>query len=521
AGVSSIDVDFDYLGSKDGTYGEARLATATILAINWNQFLVYPQAADIAKTEFAPSLVLPGADWTAETALLQPARHGNVVSFAPVTLERLVDSPLDAGTAFRKFTLLDAGGFTNEIDAFADRPAQLELDRAPLAGFRAIVGEMDAIYGARHWTNYHFLLTLSDELPGNGVEHTSSSDDGTDGDGFTDDEGIVGTAGLLSHEFNHSWDGKYRRPADLATNNFQVPEQTELLWIYEGMTQFYGDLVPTRAGLWKAEHYRDVLANVYASEDHEPGRLVRPLADTAAAAPFLYSAPRSFGGERRSAGDFYVEGELMWLDVDGMLGTLSHGSKSLDGFARGFFGIRNTPPEVNPYTYDQFVAALTAYAPYDWDAYFKTRVYAIAPHPPDPFERLGWKIVYTDRKNAAEEEQQKHRHALDARYSIGFSASDKGVVSDVLAGSPASKGGLGVGDTIVAVDDREFAGDDFEDELKTDEHTTAPMAFLVKRGHVFRNVSIDYHGGPKHPHLVRIDGVPDGLAAIVAPHRSP
>jgi predicted metalloprotease with PDZ domain len=518
-GSAAVDVDFDYLGSKDGTYGEARLATATILAINWNQFLLYPQNADIAKTVVTPTIVLPGSEWTAETALPLPVRSGNRISYAPATLERLVDSPLDAGTAFRRFTLLDAGGFTNEIDAFADRDSQLELDPKKLAGFKAIVAEMDAIYGARHWTNYHFLLTVSDEMPGNGVEHGSSSDDGVEGNGLTEPEGVAGTAGLLSHEFNHSWDGKYRRPADLATNNFQVPEQTELLWIYEGMTQFYGDLVPTRAGLWTQERYRGELASVYEYEDRRPGRLSRPLIDTAAAAPFLYSAPRSYGAERRSAGDFYVESELMWLDVYAELQELSHGTKSLDGFAHRFFGIENTPPVVNPYTYEQFVAALTAYQPYDWDAYFKARVYAVTPHPPNPFERLGWKLVYVEARNASDKARQARRASIDAADSLGVTGNDKGLVSDVITGSPAAKGGLGVGDTIVAVDGREFSIDVLEQELKSTKTSRAPLGLIVKRGKIFRIVSIDYHDGPRHPTLERIDGVPDRLSPILAARR--
>ncbi len=520
AGATALTIDYDYLGSKDGTYGEARLATNAILAINWNQFVLYPQHASIATTIVQPAIVLPGADWTAETALPGPVRTGNTIAFAPATLERFIDSPLDAGTVFKRFTLLDEGGFTNEIDAFADRPSELELAPKKLDGFKAIVAEMDAIYGARHWKNYHFLLTLSDEMPGNGVEHTSSSDDGTGGDGLTDADGIAGTAGLLSHEFNHSWDGKYRRPADLATDNYQVPEQTELLWIYEGMTQFYGDLVPTRAGLWTAERYRDALATVYASEDHEPGRDTRPLLDTAAGAPFLYGAPRSLSGERRTAGDFYVEGELLWLDVYGKLEELSKGSKSLDGFAHRFFGIENTPPGVLPYTYAQFVAALSAYQPYDWDAYFKTRVYEIAPHPPNPFERLGWKIVYTAVPNSTEMERAKARHSLDAAFSLGIVGNDKGVLSDVLQGSPAAKAGLGYGDTIVAVDNREYSSEELTTALKTAQTSSAPIALIVKHNGIFRTVSIAYHDGPRYPHLVRIEGTPDGLSAIIAPHRA-
>ena len=208
------------------------------------------------------------------------------------------------------------------------------------------------------------------------------------------------------------------------------------------------------------------------------------------------------------------------LDVYGKLLDLSNGKKSLDGFARVFFGIRNTPPEVNPYTYQQFVAALTAYQPYDWDAYFKAHVYAVAPHPPDGFERLGWKVVYTDEQSAAAKERARSRHSFDARYSIGISASSNGTISDVFTDSPAAKAGLAPSDTIVAIDNREFSADDFDEDLKAAQKTTAPMVLIVKRGHIFRTVMLDYHGGPKYPHLVRIEGVPDRLTAILAAHRA-
>jgi predicted metalloprotease with PDZ domain len=520
AGVASLELAYDYLGSANGTYGEARLASATMLAINWNQFLLYPQDGDITTLMVAPTPVLPGSDWVAETALPAPVRSGSRVSYAPATIERLVDSPLDAGNVFRRFMLLDAAGFTNEIDAFADRSEQLDMSATSLAGFKAIVGEMDAIYGARHWQHYHFLLTVSDVFPGNGVEHGSSSDDGNEGNALTEPTGVVGTAGLLAHEFNHSWDGKYRRPAGMAVNNFQVPERTELLWIYEGMTQFYGDLVPVRAGLWKADYYRDTLAAVYASEDHQPGRLVRPLADTAIAAPFLYRAPRTLTAERRTAGDFYVEGELLWLDVDAKLAAASGGTKSLDGFCRTFFGMENTPAMVNPYTYDQFVAALQAYQPYDWDAYFRSRVYAIAPHPPNPFEPLGWRVTYDDAPNVAMQESQMRRHSINAAFSLGLNADSMGRLTEAITGSPAAKAGLGVGDEIVAVNSRAYSPEVLMDIIKAAEHSTAPIVMIVKRNDLFRTVSIDYHGGLRYPHLTRVEGTPDGLTAIMAAHRA-
>jgi predicted metalloprotease with PDZ domain len=519
-GVSSVDAAFDFLGSKDGTYGEARLATSTILAINWNQFLLYPQHADIGSTMFTPTIVLPGPDWTAETALSGPVKSGNSFTYATTSLERLVDSPLDAGTVTKQFMLLDKDGFTNEIDAFADRPSQLELSDENLAKFKNIPSEMDAIYGARHWTHYHFLLTVSDVMPGNGVEHTSSSDDGAGADALTDDKALLGTSGLLSHEFNHSWDGKYRRPADLATTNFQVPEGTDLLWIYEGMTQFYGDVVPTRSGFWTPERFRESIAGTYASLDHEAGRHVRPLSDTAASAPFLYGAPRTLTSQRRTSGDFYGEGELLWLDVDARIGAMSNGTKSLDGFCKTFFGIANTPPEVNPYTYDDFITALNAYAPYDWKGYFNAKVFSVAEHPPSPFEALGWKLVYTDKPNEVSGARTARAHGFDAMYSLGTRGSGDGKLGDVIPGSPAAKAGLGVGDTIVAVDDREFSSDELTTEMKADVKSGDSLRLIVKRDGIFRDVTIQYHDGPKYPHLVRIDGTPDKLAEILAPHRA-
>jgi len=520
AGVDAVNVDFDFLGNGGGTYGESRLATSTILAVNWNQFLLYPARADISKVMFAPTIVLPSAQWIAQTALPEPRVSGNRVSYAPATLERLVDSPLDAGTAYKQFVLLDKNGFTNEVDAFADRPSQFALAPKNLDGLKNIVGEMDAIYGARHWRHYHFLLTISDAMPGNGVEHTSSSDDGSDGNALTDPGDFMRTAGLLSHEFNHSWDGKYRRPADLATDNFQVPEQTELLWIYEGMTQFYGNLVPTRAGIVPHDLFRELLASDYASEDRQPGRRVRPLIDTAAAAPFLYLAGRAFGNERRTAGDFYVEGEMLWLDVAARLDAMSHGTKSLDGFCHRFFGIENTAPMVNPYTYAQFVAALDAYAPYDWDGYFKARVYTVTAHPPSGFERLGWRLEYSDVPNKIGVIIAKVAHNIDAADSLGIVGNAKGELSDVLTGSPAARGGLGIGDTIVAIEGREFSADVLDDEVKAAKGRTAPIVMIVKKNALYRTVSIDYHGGNRYPHLVRIPGTPDRLEALAAPHRA-
>ncbi|MDQ2681612.1 MAG: M61 family peptidase [Candidatus Eremiobacteraeota bacterium] len=518
-GADSIDIRFDYLGSPGGTYSEARLATSTILTINWNQYLFYPANADIRAVTVKPSVILPGRAWIAQTALPDPVRTGDTIAFAPATLERLVDSPLDAGTVFKKLLLYDKDGVSFEIDIFADRPEDLEIPAKTVTAFKNLVPEMLAIYTYRHWNHYHALLTVSDVMPGNGVEHTSSSDDGDGADYLTNPKTFVGGADLLVHEFNHSWDGKYRRPFGLATWNFQVPEETNLLWVYEGMTQFYGDLVSFRTGLRPAKNYPDFLAGVYASLDHEPGRATRPLIDTASSAPFLYDAPRTYSSQRRTAGDFYSEGELLWLDVDATLHHLSGNKRSLDGFATIFFGVKNTLPTVNTYTYEQLVSALDAYQPYDWNAYFQRHVYSVSLHPPSPFEALGWRLTYTDKPNSWEKLTGNRRGFLDLRYTLGLRGGKTGDITDVLYGTPAANAGMGIGDKIIAVNGFEFDADVLNDAITAAKTSHKPIALLIEHTKRFRTVNLDYHGGLRYPHLVRITGTPDLLSAIVAPHR--
>jgi len=517
--AAAVNGLFERLASVDGGFGEARFATSNIIAVNWNQVLMYPAGSNVGTTMFRPTIVLPDKSWSFGTALPEPLAKGSVVSFAPATLERLVDSPLDAGKNMRVFTLLDADGFTNELDAFADRPAELEASDETIRGLKNLIVEMDTLYGYRHWRNYHFLLTISDTLPGVGVEHGSSSDDGNDGSALTKDDGIADTAGLLAHEFNHSYNGKYRRPADLATPNFQDPEETDLLWIYEGMTQLYGDVIPARAGIWKPDYIRENFASSYATEDSESGRLTRSLFDISASAPFLYAASGSLSSQRRSAGDFYIEGELLWLDVDARLDALSSGEKSLDGFCKLFFGIKNTPPEVNPYTYEEFVRALDSYEHDDWNAYFQTRVYAATPHPPNPFEAMGWKLVYTAKSNNFAMARAKRLHRLDVRYSLGISGSTTGVVGDVLLGSAAANAGVAYKDAIVAVDEREFTPVVLDEEIQIAAKRPEPIRLLLKRDGVFRSVSVDYHGGLRYPHLERVATRPDRLTPFIAAHR--
>ncbi len=521
AGVSSLDVSFDFLGSSVGQYSSARLASPTTMVLTWNKVLLAPYVADYRTLQVAPSIRLPGADWQFGTALTVASQQGADVTFAPVSEEMLIDSPLDAGINVRKFPLGAINGAPVELDVFGDTQAEVDANDGTIGKFRNLVAEMRALYGARHFNHYTFLLTVSDVLPGEGVEHHQSSDDGTDGEFLIDPPASLARDGdLLPHEFNHSWDGKYRRPADLATPNLQVPMQDDLLWVYEGMTQFYGELQAERSGLWTKQQWLDSLAGTYAYLDSTTGRLTRPLLDTAVSGPFLYGAGRTWESMRRSV-DFYPEGELMWLEADVTIQRLSRGRRSIDDFARAFFGRTDTGPIVLTYTRDDVIAALNAVQPYDWRTFFAQRVDAIAPHPPDPFDAAGWHVVFAPEETAFAKLQGGRRRSLDARYSLGVSAQSDGTIADVIAGLPAAKAGLSVGQKIVAIDGR-AAGRDMQDQLdtalKAAQHGPA-LHLLVVGGDVYREYAIDYHGGPRFPRLERVGGTPDLLSAIAASRR--
>ncbi len=459
---------------------------------------------------------MPSADWKFATALETASQHGADVVFKPTTLNALVDSPLDAGINARTWPMGVWAGVPLTLAAFADTPEELAVDDATIAKFRALVRQMRALYHNRHFNHYTFLLTLTDQMPGEGLEHHQSSDNGSSGDMLTDPVALTANADLLAHEFNHSWDGKYRRAADNATPNFQVPEVDDLLWVYEGMTQFYGELQAERAGLRTEQQWLDGLASTYAYLDHEPGRIDDPLIDTAVASS-IRRGIRPWSAERRSQ-DYYTEGELTWLEADVLIRNLSHGKRSLDDFARAFFGgPSDTGPITVTYTRDDIIAALGAVQPYDWKRFFDQRVYTLAPHPPNPFAQAGYRLVYEPTPTAYGRLIAGRRKALDMWYSLGMLATRDGTIVDVSTDSPAGRAGIGPGMKIAAVDDRELTGQEQIDAALRAAQNGPPLRLLLVGGGVYRTVTLDYRGGPRYPHLERIPGAPDGLSPIAQP----
>jgi predicted metalloprotease with PDZ domain len=510
-GVNSLSVDFTYLGATFGNYSSNRLSSPNLFVIDWNQNLMYPSTGSFQDVTFDPTLILPGNDWKFATALYDEKRDGSAVTWSTTSLERLLDSPLDACINFKQWQLWqDTGAFpgTATLNVCADTPDELAADDKTVGHFRQLIKEMIAMYGARHWHDYHFLLTVSDVIPGEGVEHHESSDDGEGGNYLIDSAALVRGGDLLSHEFNHSWDGKYRMPAIMYPRNPNIPFSDSLLWVYEGMTQYYGDVMSYRDGIREAKNWPDHVASVWANYDNEPGRQWRTLDDDSTAGPFIYGSPRGYGSERRGE-DFYSEAELMWLKVDSILRANSGGKNSLDTFARAFFGQENTGPIVKTYTRDDIVSTLNAIQPYDWAGFFQTWIDQIALHPPDGFTADGWKLVYTDKPPS-------DSRGANFAYSIGLSDSG-GQVGDVHFGSPAWKAGLGYGDKLVAVNGRGYSDDLMTAALRDAKKTRQPIVLIVMRDAMYRTLSIPYFDGPRYPHLVRIDGTTDRLSDVVKP----
>jgi predicted metalloprotease with PDZ domain len=367
------------------------------------------------------------------------------------------------------------------------------------------------MFGARHYNNYHFLLTLSDRVAHFGLEHHQSNDSRVPENSLTQQNAI----GVVAHEFVHSWNGKYRRPAGLATPNFQEPMLGDLLWVYEGLTQYLGYLLAERSGMWSESYYKERLAQVAAFLDNEPGRRWRPLADTTTAAQLLYSAPGQWTAYRRAV-DFYDEGWLIWLDVDTTIRELTHGQKSIEDFCHLFHGGESSGPMLKPYTFDDVVAALNQVTPHDWKAFLSSRIYQVAARAPlDGITHSGWRLVYNDTKNEYIKTSDGER--VEAAYSIGLRLRARdGVVNDVVLDSLAGKAGIGPGMQILAVNGLRYSADALRNAIKESKTASSPMTIEFQNDDVVRTVSLDYHGGIREPHLERDAGKPDMLAQVLA-----
>ena len=511
AGAAALDVAFQYVSPTDEDQGRV-VMTPAMLNIEWDTVSLYPAGYYVRRIPITASVTYPHG-WKAATALRPdgPAA-GDTIRYGQVAYDTLIDSPVFAGL----YTRTERISPDVVLNLVADRPDQLAMTPDELARHRALVAQATKLFGAQHYDHYDFLLAVSDQLGGVGLEHHRSSEDGVRADYFTDWASSAGDRNLLPHEYTHSWNGKFRRPADLWTPDYRTPMQDDLLWVYEGMTQFWGDVLSSRSGLWSKDEALGELAAIAAEFATEPGRAWRPLQDTTNEEILSNRGSEPWRSWQRYV-DYYDEGTLMWLDADSLIRAQSHGAKSLDDFAKLFFGVRDRDWGEITYTFDDIVAALNTVQPYDWAGFLRARLdQSGRPAPLDWIARGGYKLAYTAEPGAWFTAEDKARKQADLSYSLGLTVSEEGVVSNVIWDGPAFQAGVTSGATIVAANGSEFDPDDLKQAITAAAASKAPIRLLLKQGTRYRETSIAWTGGLRYPHLVRAGSGASTLDALLA-----
>jgi predicted metalloprotease with PDZ domain len=522
--ATTLDINLEYLAPTGGSTNDPN-TSSQLAVLEWNLITLFPKGSDASKITVEPSVVLP-AGWKYGCSMPQASGSpaDGAIHFKPVSLEMLIDQPLLAGRHFKQVDLTPGATPQHVIDIAADSEAALELNAERTKSYQRVPAEYAALFGARHYERYHFLLALSDRTGYNGLEHHQCSDNRANERALIDDDTFKVFASLLTHEYFHSWNGKHRRPANLLSPDFQKPMQDDLLWVYEGLTEYYGDLMAARAGLWKPEDYRDNLARVAAGLAANAGRTWRPLQDTADMASKLYGSSHQWSNRRRSV-DFYDEGELIWLDADTLIRQKTYGKKSLDDFCRAFHGegsggpaLGGSKPTVVPYTATDVFTTLNNVYPFDWKTFFTSRLKSLNPQPPlAGLAQGGWKLIFNSTPNKLIESRSKSGKKIDLRFSLGLiidNAGDDHAIVDVVPGSPADKAGIGPNMKVLGVNQRKFDEDLLKDAIAATPKT-GHIDLLLENATYFINAKLDYNAGPRFPHLERVAETKDELTNII------
>jgi predicted metalloprotease with PDZ domain len=508
AGVSRLEAKYDYI-EPDGVS-----ATDKLLVLEWNEVILYPAGVPAQQLTYEAKIFMPDG-WKFGSSLPVEKHSGKQVSFKPISLDMLVDSPVITGEYYRAIDITPAGEpIHHELDMVADSEAALNMSPENQKQMTNLVAESGKLFGARHYRDYHFLLTLSDHVAHFGLEHHESNDSRLPERALLLPSSGMSLGGLLAHEFVHSWNGKFRRPADLSTPDFEAPMETDLLWGYEGLTDYLGPMLAARSGLWTQEQYHEYLAAIAASlGPGRPGRTWRPLLDTAIGVPGMGYGRGGWVNWRRGT-DYYDEGDLLWLEVATVIHRETHGQKSIDDFCQAFHGGPNHGAEVKTYTFDELVSTLNAIAPFDWAGFFHTRLNSTsADAPTGGIENGGWKVVL----NTEPMKLQGRNGDPGDVYSIGLKVGTDGTVTDAIVGSPAFEAGVSSGMKVIGVNGRVYSHDLLEDAIKAAKDTSQPVTLLVVVDDYYRTCVINYHGGDKFPHLVRVADKPDYLDELIKP----
>jgi predicted metalloprotease with PDZ domain len=516
-GVTEIEVAFQWLTQPDNAVWRVTM-TPQIVNMQWEKAILYPAGYASDRIRVAPSIKLP-TGWGYGTALTTTTYENGVATFEPVDLYTLVDSPMFAGLNYRRIDI-DPSGDRVHLNIVADKPGNIAPTPAQLGLYEALVAQTDRLFGARHYDHYEFLVAMTDQLGGIGLEHHRSSENTVSPDFFTAWDKSAGNRALLPHEFTHSWNGKFMRPADELTANYNIPSQNTLLWVYEGQTEYWGDVLAARSGLHSKEEAIIDLATTAAFYENQAGREWRALQDTDNHNLLGYRVPGQWTSWMRGTGDYYRESQLIWLDADTLIREGTNERKSLDDFAKGFFGVEDGRFTPRGYTFEDLVAALSAVYPHDWAGFLRGRLDAVGPDakaPLDGIERAGYRLAYVDALTATEKKVQSG-WATDFQYSLGFTLSGPTLrLANVRWGGPAYEASIGAGWDLIAVNDVAASADVLRDAVTAAKGGEKPISLILKSGTRFRTVELDYHDGLRYPRLERIEGTPDRLTTIFAP----
>jgi predicted metalloprotease with PDZ domain len=506
-GATAIKAEFQFLAPSSSDQGRI-VTTPDMLNLQWDSVAVYPAGYFVRRIPVEASLKLP-AGWKAATALETAAQDVTTIHYRPVSFETLMDSPVFAGAYVRVETLAPSV----RLNIVADRPEQLEATEEQIGWHRNLVIQAVKLFGAQHYDHYDFLLALSDRQGSIGLEHHRSSENGVTGSFFTDWKASLTSHSLLPHEYTHSWNGKFRRGADLWTPDYRTPMQDSLLWVYEGQTQFWGQVLAVRAGLVSKEDALGSLAATAATYENRRGRTWRPLIDTTNDPIIARRSPQPWTSWQRSE-DYYSEGLLIWLDADTLIRERSAGVRSLDDFARAFFGTNDRDWGELTYTRADVVRTLNDIQPNDWDTFLRTRVDDTAAQAPlEGIARGGYRLVYTDTPTNWFKTSETSRKVSDLSFSVGFIINRDAQLTAVAWDSPAFDAGLTVGTRIIAVNGRAYDADDLKQAIKAKK---APISLLVRTGDIFRTVELTYSGGLRYPKLEKVDEGPAFIDALLA-----
>ena len=516
AGARELEVSFQFLSPTQTSQGRV-VMTPTMLNLQWNAMLLYPAGHYATQIRFRPSVTLP-AEWTFATALDGAETNGQTTRFAEIDLETLVDSPMFAGRYSRVEQLDRSGRSRVTLNIFAERPDQLAATDEQIRLHRNLVVQADRLFGARHFDHYDLLFALGERLGGIGLEHHRSSENKVSGGYFTEWDNSVDDHDLLPHEYLHSWIGKYRRPADLYTPGYDVPMRGELLWAYEGSNQYWGQILTARSGMFTRQQGLDYLASVAATYQYRVGREWRSVTDTGNDPIIASRRPTPWVSYSRSE-DYYSEGLLVWLDADTLIRQRTGGRRSLDDFARRFYGVpsENGSRQVNTFDFDDVVENLNAVMPYDWATFLRERFEAAYTEPPlDGIERGGYRLVYTEERSAYQRSAETYSKTASFAYSIGLTFSDGNTVSTVQWDSPAFNAGITTGTQVIAVNGETYSADLMRRAITAAKDGASPLELLLKNGDSYRTIQLEYRDGLRYPHLERIPGRADWLGRILA-----